>query len=48
VALKIKRVKVRNDKSVDMLIRDYLGEEHILWPGQEKLIMVIKPKEKKK
>lgn len=48
MALKLKRIKVRNDKSVDICIHDCFGTEYVLFPKQEKTIMVIKPKERKK
>jgi len=39
--IKLKRVVVRNNKDVDVCIKDAFGEEHLLFPREEKRILVL-------
>jgi len=44
--LKLKRIKVKNTKDVDIYIKDAFGKEHMLFPNEEKKLVVLE-KEKK-
>ena len=44
--LKLKKKKVKNDTDVDLYIRDAYGEEHIVFPKQEKIIFVLETDKK--
>jgi len=39
--IKLKRVVVKNNKDVDVCIKDAFGEEHLLFPREEKRILVL-------
>ncbi len=44
--LKLKRIRVKNTREVDIYVRDAFGKEHVLFPNEEKRLVVIE-KEKK-
>jgi len=46
--LKLKKIKVKNTKDVDIVIRDAFGREHLLFPSEEKKIVVLEKESKKK
>ena len=44
--MKLEKVKIKNNKSVDMYIVDGFNNEYILFPKEEKTIVVIKNNKK--
>lgn len=44
--LKLKRIKIKNNQDVDIVIRDAFGKEYVLFPDEEKRLVVLE-KEKK-
>jgi len=44
--LKLKKIKIKNNQDVDIVIRDAFGKEHLLFPREEKKLVVLE-KEKK-
>ena len=44
--LKLKRIRVKNTRDVDIYVRDAFGKEHVLFPNDEKKLVVLE-KEKK-
>ena len=44
--LKLKRIRVKNTREVDIYVKDAFGKEHVLFPNEEKRLVVIE-KEKK-
>ena len=39
--LRLKKIRVKNTQEVDIYVRDAFGKEHILWPTQEKKIILL-------
>ena len=39
--LKLKRIKIKNTKDVDICIKDAFGKEHMLFPNEEKRLVVL-------
>lgn len=44
--LEVRRVKIINPRDTDLVIRDYAGVEHVLYPRREKEISILAPREK--
>jgi len=40
--LRLRRVKIKNNKDVDMVVKDAFGAEHVLYPREEMRILVLK------
>ena len=40
--LKLVKTKVKNTKDVDIYLRDAFGKEHMLFPKEEKRLVVLK------
>jgi len=46
--LEVKRTKITNHKDVDVVIRDFYGYEHVLFPMMEKELLMVSMKGNKK
>ena len=46
--IKLKKKLIKNDTDVDLYLRDAYGDEHIVFPKQEKTIFVLETDEKRK
>lgn len=44
--LKLKKIKVRNTQDVDICVRDYLGNKYVLFPNEEKKLIVFEGEKK--
>jgi len=44
--LKLKKIKIKNNQDVDIVIRDAFGKEYLLFPKEERKLAVLE-KEKK-
>ena len=40
--LRLEKVTIRNIGSVDKRVKDAFGEEHVIFPGKEKRILVLR------
>jgi hypothetical protein len=39
--MEVRAVKVVNKKDVDIVVRDFCGQEHVLFPKQEKEVVLL-------
>jgi len=46
--IKLKKKTIKNDTDVDIFLRDAYGEEHIVFPKEEKTIYVLEIDKKTK
>lgn len=44
--IKLKKKTIKNDTDIDIFLRDAYGQEHIVFPKQEKTIYVLETNEK--
>ena len=44
--IELKKKKIKNNTDVDLYIRDAYGEEHIVFPKEEKTIFVLETDKK--
>lgn len=44
--LRLKKIRVKNTRDVDIYMKDAFGKEHVLFPNEEKKLVVLE-KEKK-
>ena len=40
--MRIKKVRFKNTRAVDIYIRDAYGKEHVIYPNEEKVLLMIK------
>jgi len=40
--LRLKKITIENTKSIDVYSKDAFGEEHVIYPGEKKTIIVLK------
>jgi hypothetical protein len=46
--LEVRRVRMLNSRDTDLVVRDYAGVEHVLFPKREKEIDILVPRERKR
>lgn len=44
--LEVRRVRMLNSRDTDLIVRDFEGVEHVLFPKREKEIDILAPREK--
>jgi len=45
--LEVRRVRMLNPRDTDLIVRDYAGIEHVLFPKGEKEITILAPRERR-